>query len=186
MSIADGDLTSMALCWRLERTDGAGIGLTSHDQPIFRDDVWYEPAPGMMPSSIRRSLGLDPGSGEVTGALSAAALEQQDLALGRWDGAAVQLTAINWLDAEAEAITLIRGEIGTVAINGEGFSADLRGAAAKLDDPVCPATSAECRANFGDQSCRVDLAGRSIRASVVGIDGSTLTLDQAIDNRFIL
>ena len=30
MSIADGELTSLALCWRLERADGAGIALTSH------------------------------------------------------------------------------------------------------------------------------------------------------------
>lgn len=32
MSIADGQLTSMALCWRLERCDGAGIALTSTSQ----------------------------------------------------------------------------------------------------------------------------------------------------------
>lgn len=29
MTIVEGKLTSVALCWRLERLDGAGIALTS-------------------------------------------------------------------------------------------------------------------------------------------------------------
>ena len=85
MTIADGELTSIALCWRLERTDGAGVGLTSHDQAIVHEGVQYDPAPGMVPAAIKRSLGLQAGSGEVTGALSSDALDEHDLALGRWD-----------------------------------------------------------------------------------------------------
>ena len=41
---------------------------------------------------------------------------------------------------------LMAGEIGSVSIDGESFSADLNGAAVALQGPVCPATSAECRA----------------------------------------
>lgn len=186
MSISDGELTSMALCWRLERMDGAGIGLTSHDQTIAKDGVQFAPAPGMLPAAVKRSIGLESASAEVTGALSSAALEDEDLALGRWDGATVGLTAIDWSDTNTGLIALMGGEIGSVSIDGDGFRADLRGAAARLDDPVCPATSAECRAHFGDKSCRVDLAGRSIRAHVVQSSGGTLTLDQTVDARFVL
>ena len=42
MSISDGELTSMALCWVLERRDGAGIALTSHDRRLLRDAVTFE------------------------------------------------------------------------------------------------------------------------------------------------
>jgi uncharacterized phage protein (TIGR02218 family) len=186
MSIADGELTSMALCWRLERCDGAGIALTSHDQPLVCNGVSFEPTPGIMPASIVRSLGLEPDSSEVAGALSSDALEENDLELGRWDGAAMQLTAVDWNDALALPISLLGGEVGTVSLKDEAFTADLLGAAVKLDAPVCPATSAECRARFGDKDCRVDLAGRSVRATVTGLDGNVLTLDQAIDDRFVL
>jgi uncharacterized phage protein (TIGR02218 family) len=81
---------------------------------------------------------------------------------------------------------LLGGEIGSVSIDGESFSADLQGAASKLADPVCPATSAECRAEFGDKKCRVDLAGRNMVARVASSSGGELTLDQPLDDRFVL
>jgi uncharacterized phage protein (TIGR02218 family) len=139
----------------------------------------------MMPASITRSLGLQPDSSEVAGALSSEALEESDLALGRWDGATLELSAIDWSDTAAASITLLGGEIGTVAIKDDSFTADLVGAAARLDDPVCPATSAECRAHFGDKQCRVDLSGRTVRATVVAISGNQLTLDQPPDDRYV-
>lgn len=186
MSITDGPLTSMALCWRLERCDGAGIALTSHDEPIVRDDVTFEPSPGMNPASIVRSIGLQPDSSEVAGALSSGALDESDLELGRWDGAAVQLTAYDWEDSGASPIAFLAGEIGTVSSKDEAFTAELLGAASKLDMPVCPATSAECRAHFGDKDCRIDFAGRNIKATIVAADGGSLTIDPAVDDRFVL
>jgi uncharacterized phage protein (TIGR02218 family) len=186
MGIADGALTSLALCWHLERRDGAGIALTSHDEPLLRKGITYEPAPGIMPASITRSVGLDADAGEVNGALSSDSLEEADLALGRWDGAGMRLSAFDWADEAAEPILLLAGEVGAVAIDGDSFTADLQGAAARLDDPVCPSTSAECRAQLGDKKCRVDLAGRTVRATVVETDGAALTLDQAVDDRYVL
>jgi uncharacterized phage protein (TIGR02218 family) len=186
MSIVDGALTSIALCWRLERGDGAGIALTSHDRPLTVGGVRHEPAPGILPAAVTRGLGLEPHSGEVAGALSSDGLRETDLALGRWDGAQVRLSLVDWSDTTLEPVALIGGEIGSVNIDGERFSADLRGAAARLEEPVCPATSAECRAQFGDKQCRVDLAGRSTIAHVVGASGAELTFDVAVDDRFVL
>lgn len=186
MSIVDGELTSLALCWRLERSDGAGIALTSHDRALTISGVRYDPAPGIMPAAVTRSLGLEPHSGEVAGALSSDALRDVDLAIGRWDGAQVQLSVADWDEPDAEPVALLGGEIGSVNLDGESFSADLRGAAAQLEQPVCPATSAECRAHFGDKQCRVDLAGRTTVAHVVDANGGTLTLDVAVDERFVL
>lgn len=186
MAISDGELTSMALCWRLERTDGAGIALTSHDEPIVSGATAFDPNPGMIPAAVTRSLGLDPDAGELGGALSSDALEESDLSLGRWDGSTMELSAVDWNNPDAEPIVLLAGELGSVSIDGESFSADLRGAAARLEDPVCPATSAECRARFGDKSCRVDLAGRTVVATIVASSGTSLTLDQDVDDRFLL
>ena len=186
MSITEGDLTSVALCWRLERLDGAGIGLTSHDGPIVSESVRHEPSPGITPAAVTRRLGLEPQSAEAAGALSSSALDDRDLWLGRWDGAQVRLTLADWQDRDASPVALLGGEVGSVNIDGESFSAELRGAAAKLDGPVCPATSAECRAEFGDRQCRVDLAGRTIIAHVVASDGGMLTLNASADERFVL
>lgn len=186
MGISDGELTSLALCWRVERLDGAGIALTSHDQPVMSEGVRHEPSPGMTPAAVTRSLGVQPQSGEVAGALSSAALDENDLALGRWDGAQVRMTVADWEDETSAPIQLIGGEIGSVSIDGDCFSAELNGAAAALNGAVCPATSAECRAVFGDKKCRVDLSGRTTIAHVVANDVGTLTLDTPVDDRFVL
>jgi uncharacterized phage protein (TIGR02218 family) len=186
MTIADGELTSLALCWRLERADGAGIALTSHDQPVISEGIEHRSAPGMLPAAVTRKLGLEPHSAEVAGALSSDALDATDLALGRWDGAGVSLSAADWQDAAGAPIQLLGGEIGSVSIDGDGFAADLRGAAAKLERPVCPATSAECRAELGDKRCRIDLAGRTSVARVVSGSGGELVLDMAVDEGFVL
>lgn len=186
MGISDGELTSIALCWRLERADGAGLALTGHDQRLVSEGVSFVSSPGMVPAAVTRSLGLDPHSAEISGALSSDALDANDLALGRWDGARVVLTPVDWQDDSATPIQLISGEIGTTSITGESFAAELRGASAKLEAPVCPATSSECRAAFGDKQCRVDLAGRTIVARVVASDSGELSLDRTIDDRYLL
>jgi len=185
-SIVDGELTSIAFCWRLERSDGAGLGLTSHDEPLACAGADYRSSPGILPAAITRSLGLESQSSEVAGALSTDALEETELALGRWDGAAVQLFAVDWTNPDSETINLVGGELGEVSIDGEGFSAELRGAAAALENAVCPSTSPQCRAQFGDRKCRVDLAGRTRRANIISSDNGRLTFDQSFDDRYLL
>jgi uncharacterized phage protein (TIGR02218 family) len=186
VSILDGELTNVSLCWKLERSDGAGVALTSHDAAIVKDGTIYQAAPGIVPGAITRTLGLEPQSGEIAGALSGEALDERDLALGRWDGARARLCAIDWANPAAGQVDLIAGELGEIAIDGDSFSTELRGAAFALEGPVCPSTSPQCRAQFGDGKCRVDLAGRTKAATIVGSDNGELTLDQTFDSQFLL
>lgn len=184
-SLFDGELTSAAMCWRVERSDGAGLAVTSHDAALSHDGIAFAPAPGMTPAAVSRGLGLDAGSGEIAGAVHSEALDAGDLAFGRWTGSAVALSAVDWADANAPAVELLAGQLGEVAIRGDEFTAELQGASSRLDAPVCPSTSPECRAQFGDKKCRVDLAGRTLRARVSGRSGSELQLDQAIGGEFL-
>jgi uncharacterized phage protein (TIGR02218 family) len=184
-SITEGRLTSAAFCWRLERADGAGLALTSSDRDIVIGGTRYRSAPGITPAAITRTLGLEPDSGEVAGALSADCLTPTDLALGRWDGAALKLAAADWSDPRAPTVDLLGGTLGEVSLDDESFSVELRGAAFKLQKAPCPSTSAECRAAFGDRQCRVDLSGRTIRARVLSASENVLELDESIDERFL-
>ncbi|MBA3668360.1 MAG: DUF2163 domain-containing protein, partial [Sphingomonas sp.] len=118
------------------------------------------------------------------GSLTSAAISEADIVAGQWDGAALRLFAVDWEQPDAGEIELLSGELGQVASKGESFSVDLLGVAAKLEAPICPATSPECRAELGDGRCRVDLAGRRLRAYVVSTEGNTVRIDRAIDARF--
>lgn len=176
-------LTSLAFCWRLERRDGAGLALTSHDRALMVDGVRYEPAPGMTPAAIRAQLGLDAGSSEIAGSLASDAISEVDILAGQWDGATLNLFAIDWERPE-DGLTLLEGELGQVTSKDGAFEAELLGAATKLAAPVCPATSPACRAELGDPRCRIDMAGRRLRTKVAETAEHLVTVDGAIDERF--
>ncbi len=181
----DEPVTALSYQWTLERSDGAGLALTSHDQPLMLGDTIFRPAPGLMPSAVQRSAGLEVVSGEAKGALSARALTKRDFIAGRWDGARSHLFAADWQRPSQDHVSLQRGELGGIHTEGDSFSADLLGAASRLDRPICPLTSPECRAEFGDNRCRVDLAGRTLRASVVEAAGERIVLNHTPEGRFL-
>ncbi len=185
MSGAPTSISTLALCWRIERSDGAGLALTSHDQDLLHGGVQYRAEAGMLPSAISKSAGVEPTSGEVAGALRTDALTEQDLTLGRWDQSRLRLIAADWSAPAGESIALVDGELGEVSTDGDSFSVELMGAASRLAGAVCPSTSPECRAQLGDKSCRVDLAGRTVRAQVLAEDSGALLLDREVDERYL-
>ncbi|WP_343525766.1 DUF2163 domain-containing protein [Sphingomonas sp.] len=170
-------VTTWVLCWRIDRRDGVTIGLTGHDHDLWIDGLRYRAAPGLTPSAIVRGDGLDPDLMEASGALTSAAIGERDLLGGRWDGASVAAIAVDWTGVEP-AVPLGQGEIGTMQLGEGGFTAELRGIGALLDQPVAEETSPDCRAALGDRRCRVAMAGRRRLVRVTGWDGdATLTLD---------
>lgn len=177
--MSGNSLAAIAFCWTIERRDGAGLALTSHDRDLTIGGRRYRAQPGIAPAAIEKSLGLGESDSEVAGAITSAALSEEDLAAGRWDGARVRLSAVDWEQPEALPVALVDGELGEIDLDGTGFRAGLRGAAAGLSRPVCPATSSECRAELGDRQCRVDMAGRELIAKVVAGEGRALTLETA-------
>jgi uncharacterized phage protein (TIGR02218 family) len=173
-------LTALAFLWRLERGDGVAIGFTSHDRDLVRGGFTYRATPGLVPSAVERTDGLEVGSVELGGALTSDALTEDDFRSGRWDGAGLWLWAADWQDAVAPLALVARGELGAVELSDGAFTVALRGPTAILDAPVVEVTSPECRAALGDRRCRVDLAGRRVRATVTAAQGEVLTLATAL------
>lgn len=170
------ELATIALCWRVERRDGVAIGLTAHDRDLTVDGIVHRAAPGMTPSAIQRTAGLDADTMEVAGALSSAAIGEADLLAGRWDGARVAVFAVDWTDVR-NRVALGEGTIGAVELTARGFTAELQGATAALDRAVVEETSPECRATLGDRRCRVAMAARRRFVRVVGCAGREVTVD---------
>jgi uncharacterized phage protein (TIGR02218 family) len=165
-------LTTIAFCWRLERRDGVTLGFTTHDRDLEIEGLLYRAAPGMVPSAITIEDGLESGGLDVSGALTSEALSAEDLAAGRWDGAAVYLFACDW-EGGGASLPLARGALGDVTVTGSGFEAELRGPAALLDRAAVEQTSPECRAELGNRRCRVDMAPRTRVTRVTAIVDDT-------------
>ena len=176
----DPELTTIALCWRLERRDGVALGFTTHDRDLAIGGLLYRAAPGMLPSAITLTDGFAADSIDIEGALSSAAITSADLRGGRWDGAAVRVFMVDWAAPEGETLPVARGELGEVSIRGDAFEAELRGPAALLDAAVVEQTSPECRARLGDRRCRVDMAGRVTTTRIAEVvDEVTIEVEAA-------
>jgi uncharacterized phage protein (TIGR02218 family) len=171
-----GPLTSAAYGWRLERRDGITLGFTSHDYNVEIDGLMLRASPGMEPTSISESLGLETDGLDVRGALTADAIRADDLRAGRWDGARLSIFLFDWNNPQAGQRTLAVGELGAISHSGDAFEAEFKGPAAKLDLPVAPYTSPGCRARFCDAACGLSAARFTRRATVASADGSTVTL----------
>lgn len=177
MEALEKELVCLAFCWRLERRDGASLGLTSHDRDLVVEGMVYRAAPGMLPSAVSVGAGLDVDSMDVTGALTADVIAAADLEAGRWDGAELRLYLTDWSAPGAMWLELARGELGAVERQGEAFRAELRGPAALLDGPVAPETSPDCRAELGDRDCRVDMGARRLVVRVTAVDGDVVDVE---------
>lgn len=173
-------LSTLAFAWRVERRDGITLGFTSHDRDLVIGGLVYASAPGMLPSAIERSDGLEADDVRLAAALTSDAFSDDDLLSGRWDGAALTLSAVDWTAPDTAPVVLIAGEFGEVEIRGEGFAVGLRGPTSVLDAPANEETSPECRAQFGDKRCRVDLSGRRMMAVVAAASDRTVTLTGAL------
>lgn len=155
-------LTTIALCWRMARSDGVVLGFTTHDRPLDIDGLRYEAAPGMTPSAIGLGDGLDVDTMEFTGALTADTISDDDLAAGRFDNASLAVFMADWATPGAGTLRLAGGSLGAVerriATGGGGFTATVRGPTAAFEAIAVETCSPDCRAELGDSRCRVDLA----------------------------
>lgn len=162
------ELEGVATWWRIERRDGVTLGFTSHDRDLAFDGVVHRAAPGILPSAIRKTSGLDGDSAEMQGPLSHGSISAADLAQGRFDGAQVRIGAVDWETLAREQ--LYAGSIGTVGEDAGGFTAELLSAKARLAvDPV-PRTSPACRAVFCGPGCTLPAARFIAEAAVLAVD----------------
>jgi uncharacterized phage protein (TIGR02218 family) len=167
-------LETVATFWRVSRRDGVTLGFTAHDRDVWFDGVLHRAAPGMTPSSIRRTAGLDEDSADVAGALAHDSVTAADLAAGLYDGARVRIGLVDWESFVRETIWV--GTIGAVAELEEGFTAELASRKAELLQSPVPRTSPACRAAFCGPGCNLNPGFYTHEAVVTAIDAEVGTV----------
>lgn len=168
------ELETVASFWRICRRDGVTLGFTTHDRDIWLDGILHRAAPGMLPSAIRRTASLEADSADVEGALTHDAIASADLAAGRYDGARVEIGVLDW--QTLERATLYHGEMGSVAEEAGGFSAEIKSSKAGLEADHVPRTSPTCRATFCGPGCNLPSARFTAEFIVMSVDHQTNTV----------
>tara|TARA_R110000868_G_scaffold17095_8_gene75525 strand:- start:420 stop:1238 length:819 start_codon:yes stop_codon:yes gene_type:complete len=173
----DREVTTSAYLWRLERADGLALGFTSHDRDLVVEAFRYRAAPGMVPTSIALSDSLEIDNVEISGVMTSAAIAEADLDAGRWDGALLYISLIDWEQPDAESLPLMCGEFGEIVRSGDSFRVEMLGAASFLDEPVAPLTSPTCRAEFGDHRCKLSLHRYQREGRISSVSGDQIGVD---------
>lgn len=163
--------TTLCHCWKLTRGDGVVLGFTDHDRVLSFDGTDYTPANGLDGSEVPARLGAQVQTSEVLGVLSAEAIREDDILLGRYDGAQVQTWRVNWSDV-SQRLLLRRDSIGEIVREDGMFRAELRSAQQGLNATHGRIYQSLCDARVGDARCGVTLATPSLQgfATVTALD----------------
>ena len=150
-----GGLTTTCRCWAITRRDGQVYGFTDHDMELTFGGVTFKASTGLTAAAIEQATGLSIDNSEAMGALSDAAVREEDIEAGRFDGAEVRAWLVNWADPRQRMLQF-RGSIGELRRAGGAFHAELRGLTDLLNRPLGRIYQKPCTAVLGDKSCRFD------------------------------
>lgn len=148
--------TTLCRCWKLTRTDGVELGFTDHDGAIVFDGVEFQADSGMDASALLTATGLAVDNGQAAGALNSAAIGEDDIRAGLYDGAEIWHWLVDWRRPDLR-ILLFRGELGEIRRTDGAFEVELRGLTEKLNVSVGRSVLRTCDRALGDHKCRVDV-----------------------------
>ena len=171
--------TTLALCWRMVRSDGVALGRTSHDRALMVGGLSYAAAPGLQPSAITAGQPGEAHTMEIAGATTADGVREADLIAGLYEGAAARCFLVDWEQPDAGTLELAAGTVGAVGCRDGMFTMELLSPLADLNAVAIERYAPTCRAALGDWRCRVDLALRTRTATVLGVSGAVATTDDA-------
>lgn len=168
-------LTTTCRCWAIQRQDGQVYGFTDHDMELSFEGVDFKASSGLTATAIEQATGLSIDNSEAMGALSDAAVTEDDIEAGRFDGAQVRAWLVNWA-APDQRVLQFRGSIGELRRGGGAFHAELRGLTDLLNRPMGRIYQKPCTAVLGDAACKfnVKTPGYQATATIVSLTGSSV------------
>ncbi len=149
-------LTTTCRCWAIRRSDRQEFGFTDHDMELSFEGITFKASTGLTATAIEQATGLSIDNSEAMGALSDAAVTENDIEAGRFDGAEVRAWLVNWA-APDQRMLQFRGSIGEMRRAGGAFHAELRGLTDLLNQPMGRVYQKPCTAVLGDGSCKFSL-----------------------------
>jgi hypothetical protein len=164
------ELTTLAACWSITRTDGVTQRFTTHDRAIVYGGFSYSPANSYSPGDIETQVDGSPNQMEVLG-ITSDDITEANLLLGVYEHAYVEIFVVDYTDLTIPRTVLQTGWMGQVTSRQESFSADLRGLNSRLSQSTGEVYTPECRWKFGDSRCTVNTAALTVSDTVDSVPG---------------
>ena len=163
------EVTTLATCWKLTRTDSTIMGFTDFDQDLVISGVTYKASTGFSPTNVSSSDTLAVDNLDVEGMLASGSITDIDIIAGRYDFAEIEIFMVNWADLTQGTLPLRRGWLGEVTLKHHQFVAEVRGLTQRLSASVGQVYSPSCRAQFGDAKCGVNKTLHTVTGSITTV-----------------
>ena len=150
------EVTSLATCWRLVRTDGVEFYFTDHDTDMEVDGNLYKASTGYKRTAVQNDSSLAVDNLDIEGIFDDESITVEELRAGLFDSAQVFIFLVNWADLSQGILRMRRGRLGEITLTEQGvFRTELRGLTQFLSQRIGEVYSPECRADLGDHRCKV-------------------------------
>lgn len=176
------DVSTLAICWCVEKADGSRILGTDHDRSIEvpaggspADDLAgvYLAGSNITGSDVTSNTDMSVDNAEVSGAFPQAGSQTIDVTIadieaGLLDNAPVTLFALNYTAPADGYVILRRGILGQISRNSDaGYTAELRGLVQFLSQTIIETFSDTCLVvRLGDARCKINVAAITAAVTV--------------------
>ena len=160
--------TNFVMCWRLTPVSSySTIGFTEHHQDIIYKGIAYQAKSGLSTSAVKQSDELSPNNIDADFFLNLNDKQAYDFRAGIFDTALCDFFLIDALQPALGIISLLRGSLSTIQFSRGQAGAQIDSLSARLQQNLLERSSPTCRANLGDNRCRVKLAAFTVTGIVM-------------------
>ena len=164
-----------ATLWTIERADGIALRFTDHNATLVRSGLSYTPISGVSASARQKREGNHPQNLEVIGVISDSSITDEDLISGKYRGAKVTETVVDWKYPDEGIFHRSIMWIAEHSFSEEVWEAQVVGLVNRLRRSFGDLLSRTCRwGAFGDADCGVFLPSHIRSGEVTEILQPTL------------
>jgi uncharacterized phage protein (TIGR02218 family) len=167
----DSGATRLCRCWLVRRRDGKVFGFTDHDSDLAFDGVAFRAMSGMDASVLQSATGLSVDNAQAMGALTSAAISEDDIRAGRYDHAEIWHWLVDWERPDLRVL-MFRGSFGEIRRADGAFEVELRGLAEALNAPVGRSILRTCDRSLGDAKCQFDVGQAGFQGEGEVLEGA--------------
>lgn len=174
-----GEVSTLALCWTIEKGNGEIIRSTDHDRDIEisagRYAGIYRAAANITGSDVRSTSDMSVDNMEVDGAIpdewEIPDITVAEIEAGLLDNAPVEVFGVNYNAPDQGELIERRGYLGIPARDSDGrYKVEVRGMAQRLQQNIGWTYSERCNVvEFGDSRCGFDLVAATRTAIVTAV-----------------
>lgn len=162
-----GEVTTIATCWKVTRTDGEVFTFTDHLSDLVVSGLTYIAASGYTASAVESSGDLTVDNLDVQAFLDSEQVDETDLLAGRWDHATIEIFRVNYESVADGTIKMRKGTLGEITVLNGRYFAELRGLTQPLQQTRGRIYSRRCDADLGDARCGINLATITVNGAVL-------------------